>query len=82
MPKSNLRPRPVAASPRRPNYFATRAALGPFAVGRDRPCLMFVPKSVESALFGTIWPSGCRFARKSARFAVDTTDFLADFLAS
>jgi hypothetical protein len=28
------------------------------------------------------WPSGCRSARKSARFAVDTTDFFADFLAA
>ena len=44
---------------------------------------MFVPKSSESELFGTILPSGCRSARNSARFAVDTTaDFFADFLAA
>src|SRR5438105_15428193 len=47
------------------------------------PCLMFVPKSSESELFGTTLPSGCQSARNSARFAVDTTaDFFADFLAA
>jgi hypothetical protein len=60
-----------------------RPALGPFAGwAGDWPCLMFGPKSSDPGLFGAIWPSGCRSAPKSAWFAVDTTDFFADFLAA
>src|SRR5205085_622481 len=48
----------------------------PFAGGVGRA--WFRPLKYRSAELPP-WPSGCRSARKSARFAVDTTDFFADF---
>ena len=41
---------------------------------------ILVPKSSVSGLFGTIWPSSSRSGEKSARIAVDSTDFVASAL--
>src|SRR5207237_10917648 len=83
VPKSNLRPRPPGCLPPLAEVLRPPTGFGPLrGWAGDWPCLMFVPKSSDSELFGTILPSGCRSARNSARFAVDTTAFFADFLAA
>jgi hypothetical protein len=46
------------------------------------PQALLRPNALGTPLNRPIWPSGCRSARKSARLAVATTDFFADFLAA